>query len=80
MCCSCSFNLICLFQGFNYVATGRSSSKRNAQANAANSFVAHLVYQGIMREEEIPNSNTLTIIKQMGPNGCSGRIGKHNKS
>jgi hypothetical protein len=46
--------------------------KRNAQANDANSFVAHLVYQGIMREDKIPNCSTLTIIKQMGPHGCSG--------
>lgn len=68
--CKISF----VYQGFNYVATGRSSSKRNAQANAANSFVAHLVYQGIMREEEIPNRNTLSIIKQMGPKGCAGKI------
>ncbi len=61
-----------VFQGINFVATGRSNSKRNAQANAANSFVAHLVCQQIMREEEIPNRNTLTIIKQMGPHGYSG--------
>ena len=31
-----------------------------------------------MREEEIPNSTTLTIIRQMGPHRCSGKTYTHD--
>ncbi|KAK4029626.1 dosage compensation regulator [Daphnia magna] len=58
--------------GFHYVATGRSTSKRNAQTSAANSFVAHLVYKGAIKAEEIPNRNALSIVRQRGLHASSG--------
>ena len=58
-------NVFLFLVGINYIGEGRSNSKRNAQANAANCFVAYLVHQGLLRPNEIPNSTTLSIINRM---------------
>lgn len=43
--------------GFDYVGAGNSTTKKDAQANAANDFVQYLVRQGVMNPGEVPNSS-----------------------
>ncbi|XP_040262794.1 ATP-dependent RNA helicase A isoform X2 [Bufo bufo] len=40
--------------GFNYTGMGNSSSKKDAQSNAARDFVNYLVRMGEMRSDEVP--------------------------
>lgn len=45
--------------GFDYVGAGNSTTKKDAQANAASDFVQYLIRQGVMNPKEVPNtSNT----------------------
>ena len=46
--------------GFDYVGAGNSTSKKDAQANAANDFVQYLIRQKVMSPEEVPNSSHTT--------------------
>ena len=41
-------------QGFNYVACGNSTNKKDAQSNAAKDFINFLVRQGQMLPNEVP--------------------------
>lgn len=41
-------------EGFDYVAIGNSTSKKDAQANAARDFVQYLVRIGKMATSEVP--------------------------
>lgn len=40
--------------GFNYVGAGNSTSKKDAQINAAKDFVSYLVRQQIVPASEVP--------------------------
>lgn len=40
--------------GFTYVGMGNSTSKKDAQTNAARDFVNYLVRVGEMKAEEVP--------------------------
>ena len=42
--------------GFDYVAAGNSTSKKDAQTNAARDFISYLVRQGLIRNDEVPNN------------------------
>ncbi|XP_007893761.1 ATP-dependent RNA helicase A isoform X2 [Callorhinchus milii] len=42
--------------GFNYTGMGNSTSKKDAQTNAARDFVNYLVRTGEMKAEEVPNT------------------------
>ena len=42
-------------QGHAYTACGNSTSKKDAQTNAAKDFLVYLVRQGMMAQDEIPN-------------------------
>ncbi len=43
--------------GYSYVGAGVSTSKKDAQANAARDFIQFLVRQGEMNDTEAPDLN-----------------------
>ena len=43
--------------GYNYVGAGVSTSKKDAQANAARDFIQFLVRTGEMNGDEVPDLN-----------------------
>ena len=47
-------NLQCRVDGFAYVGAGNSTSKKDAQANAANDFIQFLVREGKVQQSEVP--------------------------
>ena len=56
------FSIISLFlqlrvDGYSYVGAGVSTSKKDAQANAARDFIQFLVRQGEMNDTEAPDLN-----------------------
>ena len=57
--------------GFSHIGKGTGTSKMQAKNNAANSFLAHLVQQGLMKKDEIPSS---LQIYQMEPQKCFSGI------
>jgi ATP-dependent RNA helicase A len=40
--------------GFDYLAVGNSTNKKDAQTNAAKDFVQYLVRQGLVQQSEVP--------------------------
>ena len=46
--------------GFDYCAAGNSTSKKDAQNNAARDFVSFLVRQGLMQNDEVPTDAGIT--------------------
>ena len=44
--------------GFDYVGAGNSTTKKDAQANAAKDFVQYLVRQGLIKPEDVPDSSS----------------------
>lgn len=55
----CSFIKLIFLQvrvdGFNYTGMGNSTSKKDAQTNAARDFVNYLVRTGEMKADEVPS-------------------------
>ena len=60
--------------GFDYVAAGNSTSKKDSQANAARDFVSYLVRQGKMENSEVPQDAGVPEMNAM-PTGSSGGLG-----
>ncbi len=48
--------------GFDYVAAGNSTVKKDAQSNAARDFVAFLVRQGLMQARFVPGSQFPAVL------------------
>ena len=44
----------CRVQGYDYVSCGNSTSKKDAQTNAARDFVQFLVRRGEISQDEVP--------------------------
>ena len=62
--------------GFYYVAAENSTSKKDAQANAARDFVSYLVRQGKMNSDEVPKESGVPEINAMpAGGGSSGGLG-----
>ena len=56
--------------GFDYVAAGNSTSKKDAHANAAKDFCSFLVRQGMVQSHEVPSGSGLSEMAPMS--GGSG--------
>jgi hypothetical protein len=46
----------CRIAGYDYAAVGNSTSKKDAQSNAARDMVQYLVRTGDMQQSEVPDS------------------------
>ncbi|ESO96009.1 hypothetical protein LOTGIDRAFT_116243 [Lottia gigantea] len=54
-------------EGFDYIAVGNSTNKKDAQANAARDFCQHLVRQGLMAPAELPDfASAPSVFKSEG--------------
>uniref|UniRef100_A0A3B3B7P7 RNA helicase n=1 Tax=Oryzias melastigma TaxID=30732 RepID=A0A3B3B7P7_ORYME len=60
--------------GFNYVGMGNSTSKKDAQTNAARDFVNYLVRVGEMKAEEVPALGVMAP-EPTQPDGPPGSFG-----
>lgn len=58
----------CRVEGFDYVAVGNSTNKKDAQANAAKDFLMYLVRQGKLAATEVPAAD----IAAAAPEGGGG--------
>lgn len=58
--------------GFDYVAAGNSTSKKDAQSNAAKDFCSFLVRQGVVQGHEVPSDAGLSQMPQMNPGSGLG--------
>ena len=45
-----------LSSGYDYVGAGNSTTKKDAQSNAAKDFIQFLLRRGEMRQEDLPQS------------------------
>ena len=60
-------------QGFDYVAAGNSTNKKDAQANAARDFVSYLVRIGKLNNSDVPqDAGVPEIAPSFGPTGGEG--------
>lgn len=51
--------------GFNYVAVGNSTNKKDAQMNAARDFIQFLIREDKVAPNEVPNDvRTLLFLKR----------------
>lgn len=48
--------------GFDYIAVGNSTNKKDAQTNAAKDFVQYLVRQGLVQQAEVPALEMVTLL------------------
>ena len=55
--------------GFDYTGAGNSTTKKDAQANAAQDFCAYLVRSGQLREDQVPGPGA----GDEGPGGGASR-------
>ncbi|XP_061189773.1 ATP-dependent RNA helicase A-like isoform X2 [Saccostrea echinata] len=53
-------------EGFEYIAVGNSTNKKDAQTNAAKDFVQYLVRQGLVQQAEVPALEMPSV----GQNDC----------
>lgn len=56
--------------GYNYVACGNSTNKKDAQSNAAKDFIMFLVRQGEINSAEVPEG---AGVQEAGPSTSSGQ-------
>nr|XP_022341971.1 LOW QUALITY PROTEIN: ATP-dependent RNA helicase A-like [Crassostrea virginica] len=57
--------------GFDYIAVGNSTNKKDAQTNAAKDFVQYLVRQGLVQQEEVPALEMPSVGQSDGEPGTS---------
>ncbi|KAF6200615.1 hypothetical protein GE061_005058, partial [Apolygus lucorum] len=59
-------------QGHNYVGAGNSTTKKDAQSNAAKDFVQYLVRQGVVSASDVPSELAASVPTMDGGSGSSG--------
>ncbi|XP_048744664.2 ATP-dependent RNA helicase A-like isoform X1 [Ostrea edulis] len=61
--------------GFDYLAVGNSTNKKDAQTNAAKDFVQYLVRQGLVQQAEVPALEMPSVGQSEREPGISGGPG-----
>ena len=69
--------------GFDYVAAGNSTNKKDAQSNSARDFCSFLVRSGFMKPEEVPGGDSVAQAGNQGGTfgggGGGGNLGLTNR-